>query len=77
MVFEIIGDVTHIETIAVETSIKDINRLRKTYGLGRWLKRKGIALVRLEDGAFCKTELHWYESSGIGRKEIKIKHLLD
>lgn len=77
MVFEIVGDITHFETIAVESSIRDINRLRKAYGMGRWLKRKGIALVRLADGTLWKAELHWYEASGIGRKEFKIKHLMD
>jgi hypothetical protein len=77
MVFEIVSDITHVETIAVEGSIKDINRLRKAYGMGRWLKRKGTALVRLADGALCKAELHWYEASGIGRREFKIKHLMD
>ncbi len=77
MVFEIVGDITHVETIAVETSIRDVNRLRKAYGMGRWLKRKGIAMVRLTDGALWKAELHWYEASVVGRKEFKIKHLVD
>ena len=77
MVFEIVGDISHVETIAVETSIRDINRLRKAYGAGRWLKRKGVALVRLADGTLWKAELHWYEASGVGRKEFKIKHLMD
>jgi hypothetical protein len=77
MVFELVGNITHVETIAVESSIIDINRLRKTYGKGRWLKRKGIAMVRLADGTLWKAELHWYESSGIGRKELKIKQLMD
>jgi hypothetical protein len=45
--------------------------------MGRWLKRKGIALVRLADSTIWKAELHWYEASGIGRKEFKIKHLMD
>jgi hypothetical protein len=30
----------------------------------------------LADGAIHLAELHWYEATGIGRKEIKIKHLL-
>ena len=44
---------------------------------GRWRKRKGFALVRLEDGAECDAELHWYEAHGIGKKELKVKELLD
>jgi len=51
MYFEIVGDITHIETIAIGTSIREIARLRKLHGRGRWRKRKGIARVRLEDGA--------------------------
>ncbi len=47
------------------------------YGAGRWRKRKGIAHIRLADGSVGKAEVHWYEAHGIGRKEIKIKRLLD
>ncbi len=50
---------------------------RKAYGMGLWLKRKGIARVRLGDGTLWIAELHWYEASGIGRKEFKIKNLMD
>jgi len=39
-------------------------------------KRKGIARVRLADGAVHLAEVHWYEAAGIRRKEFKIKHLL-
>jgi len=28
------------------------------------------------NGTICKPELHWYEAHGIGKKEIKIKHLI-
>ena len=59
MFFEVIGDITEIETIAVGRKIRDLARLRKTYGRGRWRKLKGIALVRLEDGTECDAELHW------------------
>jgi hypothetical protein len=58
------------------SGIREIARLRKLYGRGRRRKRKGIARVRLMDGSVQAAELHWYEASGIGRKEFKIKHLL-
>ena len=77
MYFEIIGEITHVETFAVGSAIREIARLRKYYGRGRWRKRKGIARVRLEDGSDHLAELHWYEATGIGRKEFKIKYLLD
>lgn len=77
MYFEIIGEIAHIETFAVGSSIREIARLRKIYGRGRWRKRKGIARIRLGDGSVHLAELHWYEATGIGRKEFKIKYLLD
>lgn len=77
MYFEIIGEFVHVETFAIGSSIREIARLRKFYGRGRWRKRKGIARVRLEDGSIHVAEVHWYEATGIGRKEFKIKRLLD
>lgn len=76
MEFEIVGNITDIETIAVGSSIREIARLRKIYGRGPWRKLKGIAIVRLPDGTLRKAEIHWYEAHGIGRKEIKVKRLL-
>ena len=46
-------------------------------GRGRWRKRKGVATVRLGDGTIRLAELHWYEATGIGRKELKLKRYLD
>lgn len=77
MNFEIIGDITDIETIAIGSSIRDVKRLRKQYGKGRWRKLKGIAQIRLRSGRIRLAELHWYEAHGIGRKEIKRKIYLD
>ena len=77
MHFEILGDISHVETFAAGSSIREIGRLRKFYGRGRWRKRKGIARVRLPDGVTRLAELHWYEAHGIGRKEFKIKLYLD
>jgi hypothetical protein len=37
---------------------------------------KGLARVQLAHGAIYHAEVHWYEAAGIGRKEFKIKHLL-
>jgi hypothetical protein len=77
MDFEVVGEITDVETFAVGTSIRELRRLRRDYGPGRWRKRKGKGRVCLRDGAVCKAELHWYEAHGIGRKEIKIKRFLD
>ena len=77
MDFEIIGEVTHAETFAVGSSIREITRLRRRFGPGRWRKRKGIARVRLSDGSIRLAEIHWYEAHGIGRKQFKIKQYID
>ncbi len=77
MPFEIIGKIELIETIAAGSSIRDIIRLRKQYGTGRWRKLKGVATIRLRNGRVRKAELHWYEGHGIGKKEIKRKRYLD
>jgi hypothetical protein len=76
MRFEILGEISDIETFATASGIREIARLRRSYGRGRWRKRKGVARVRLSDGSTHLAELHWYEAAGIGRKEFKIKHLI-
>jgi len=73
MHFDIIGDITDIEPIAMGRSIRDIARLRKQYGPGRWRKLKDMALVCLANGRIRRAELHWYETHGIGKQEIKRK----
>jgi hypothetical protein len=75
MHFEIVGEISEVETFATGSGIREVARLRKIYGRGRWRKRKGIARVRLANGKTRLAEIHWYEASGIGRKEFKIKRL--
>jgi len=77
MKFEILGEISSIETFATGSGIREIARLRRVYGRGRWRKRKGIARVRLADGTLHMAEIHWYEATGIGRKEFKIKNLFE
>lgn len=77
MNFEVVGEITEVETFAVGSSIRELPRLRRAYGSGRWRKRKGMAQVRLEDGSTSRAEVHWYEAHGIGRVEMKIKRFLD
>jgi hypothetical protein len=77
MYFEIIGEITGVETFAAGSAIREVSRLRKLYGRGRWRKRKGFARVRLPDGTTRRAEVHWYEAHGIGRKEFKIKRYID
>lgn len=54
MYFEILDAITHAETFATGTAIREIVRLR----------------IR-------RAEIHWYEATGIGKKEFKIKRFLE
>jgi len=75
--FEIIGKIEEIETIAMGGMIRDIMRLQKQFGVARWRKLKGFAMVKLQSGSLRKAELHWYEAHGIGKRKMKIKRFLD
>ena len=77
MGFELLGKITDVETIAAGTGIRELPRLRRVYGRSRWRKLKGMATVQLDDGTVGRSEVHWYEAHGIGRREMKIKHFLD
>jgi hypothetical protein len=77
MDLEVLGEIEHVETIAVGGAIRDIMRLRRQFGEGRWRKLKGIARVRLASGRIRLAELHWYEAHGMGRKKLKIKRIVD
>jgi len=77
MHFELIGRIQRPETFASGPGIRELPRLIKVHGRGRWRKRKGMGRIRLVDGSEWMAELHWYEAAGIGRKELKIKHLLE
>jgi hypothetical protein len=74
--FEVVGEIAEIEVIAGRGSIRQIRRLERLLGRGRWRKLKGVATVRLLDGSVRRVELHWYEAHGIGRRRLKIKRYL-
>jgi hypothetical protein len=77
MDFDILEEITRIETIAVGTRIRELSRLEKQYGAARWRKMKGEARIRLKNGRIARVEIHWYEAHGIGRKEFKRKRYLE
>jgi len=64
------GPVRDAHAIATGRAIRELARLRRRYGPGRWRKMKGIAKVRLADGSIHTAEVHWYEAHGIGRKNL-------
>lgn len=74
--FELLGELTHIETIAVNLSIRERRRLQAQFGGRRWRKMKGIGRVRFPNGEVHLSEIHWYEAHGIGRRKMKVKRVL-
>ena len=77
MGFKIVGKIEKERTFAMGNGIREIARLRRVYGKGRWRKRKGIARIQFSDGTIRTAEVHWYEATGIGRMEYKIKYFVD
>ena len=77
MDFDLVSPMEGIEAFATGRQIRELARLRRAYGNGRWRKRKGVAKVRFRDGRVRSAELHWYEASGVGRVEFKIKRYVD
>jgi hypothetical protein len=75
--FEIIGPITERRTIAVGNRIRDLARLQRMYGQGRWRKMSGVALIRMPNGYVYLAEIHWYEAHGIGQKDFSYKRLLE
>lgn len=77
MKFEILGKIQDIEVIAQGSGIRSLGYLEKTHGAGHWRKLEGTTRVRPPNGSVKLVELHWHEAHGIGRREIKIKRILE
>jgi hypothetical protein len=75
--FKLVGDLSGIETIAAGRSVRDLARLRRSYGRTYWRKMKGRAFIQLRNRRIRLAELHRYEAHGIGRKEFKRKRYFD
>jgi hypothetical protein len=75
--FDIVSEISHTELIAAGSGVRDVARLRKSHGDGRWRKLKGVATVRLPSGRLRLAEIHWYEAHGVGKRDFKIKRYLD
>jgi hypothetical protein len=69
--FTLESELTEVEVIAVGTRIRELRRIEKLNGSGRWRKLKGVALIRLCDGPVVRAEIHWYEAHGVGRRELE------
>lgn len=76
MSLTIVGQGTDVAVVATGGKIREVKRLRRIHGPGRWRKLKGIAQVRLTSGRIVRAEVHWYEAHGIGNREFKVKQIL-
>jgi hypothetical protein len=79
MKFTVISEITHIHLIAKGNGVDIRHYLNRTYAGGRrvnWRKLKGRAIVEYVNGEIWEVELHWFETSGIGRKDEKDKQKL-
>lgn len=77
MSWELVGQITHVQTFAEGRGIRELQRLIEAYGGKNWRKCKGIGRIRLEpSGMLVNAELHWYEAHGVGKVEMKIKAIL-
>ena len=61
MEFEVIGTISDIEIIAVGKTIRELGRLRRVYGSGRWRNSRGSAW-------FAWLMVLWATRSYIGMK---------
>ena len=77
MFFEVVGEIRNVQSIAAGRRIRQLGRLKKLYGTGRWRKMKREALIRLASGELRRAELHWYEAHGGGKRNMKFKRYLD
>ena len=73
---KLISSITNIRVIAIGRRIFELERLQKVYGPARWRKLKGVARVMLPNGSVITGEVHWYEAHGVGRRELKLKRVM-
>ena len=74
--FEIVGEITGIETFAHGLGVRIRAYLNQRYAAGKlthWRKRKGFATIQYASGAMYYVEVHWFEAHGIGRVEETVK----
>jgi len=66
MDFEIVGEITDVETFAINAPIRDLPRCGAFTGQAVGGSKKGVARVRLADGSVFRAEILWYEAHAVG-----------
>jgi hypothetical protein len=77
MDFRLLGEIGEIEVIAANLSIRERNSLKVRFGGRRWRQLQGVALVPFPNGEAHRAEVHRYEAHGVGRRQMKVKGILD
>lgn len=58
--FDILSEITDQETISINRSIREVEHLNRRYGIGRWRKCKGQALIQYKKNKrIVYAEIHW------------------
>ena len=68
MDFELVGNISDVETIAAGREIRDLPRLRRLYGKGFWRKMKGTARIRLRSGRIRLADFTGMKRTASARK---------
>jgi hypothetical protein len=63
--------------IKLPSPIRGLPRLRTSTETAGGGSERAAATVKRPNGAMRLAELHWYEASGIGKKEFKIERFVD
>jgi hypothetical protein len=69
MHFEILGDISEVETFATGAGIREVARLRRVYGRGRWRKRKGSLVF-----SWPMARSIWLKYTGMKRPESGVRN---
>ncbi|MFZ4662484.1 MAG: hypothetical protein ACOYNY_36080 [Caldilineaceae bacterium] len=84
MGFEVLSEISDVETFARGPGVRIRHYLNATYAGGRlmrWRHCKGVALIKwltpLKYGKVELAEIHWFEAHGIGRVYFTYKKGLE
>jgi hypothetical protein len=75
--FSVLGEIASVETFASGGQIRELKRLRSSTDAGagesaRASRGYGFQMARSGEPSYT-----WYEATGVGRKEFRIKRYVD
>ncbi len=75
--FELLGNLSDVEVIAINVSIRELKKLKKQFGGRRCANSKELAQLDFRMVRFTGLNCTGYEAHGIGKRKLKIKRRLD